>query len=515
VHLNDVVESSRLVAETNARLEKVKVLATLLRRLLPEEVPVAVAFLTGEPRQGRIGIGPAKIRAAFPESAADKPSLAVLDVDTALERIASVSGAGSAGSRAYLLRELLVRGTRAEQDFIVRLVLGELRQGALEGVMVEAIAKAAEVPASIVRRALMFSGTLPEVAATALSKGSDGLAGFSIRLFRPVQPMLAGTAEEVGEALDRFETAELEYKLDGARVQVHRAGDEVLVSTRRLNDVTAAVPELVEVVRALPVREIILDGETLAFREDGKPHPFQVTMSRFGRKIDVERLRKKMPLDAFYFDLLYLDGTGLTDRPARERVESLSKLLPPGLLIPRTMTGDPEEARAFLGRALAAGHEGIMAKAPDAPYEAGRRGKSWLKLKPAHTLDLVVLAAEWGSGRRRGWLSNLHLGARDPVGGGFVMLGKTFKGLDDETLAWQTKRLQELEVARDDYTVYVRPELVAEIAFDGVQASPRYPAGLTLRFARMKRYRPDKNAADADTIDAVRAIYAAQTGELG
>ncbi|UCC84961.1 MAG: ATP-dependent DNA ligase [Gemmatimonadota bacterium] len=505
--LHDVVESSRRVAKASARLEKVEVLATLLRRLQQEEVPAAVAFLAGEPRQGRIGIGPAKIRAAFPESAADKPSLTIRDVDAALERITSVSGAGSAGSRVRLLHETLARGTRAEQDFIVRLVLGELRQGALEGVMVEAIAKAAEAPASIVRRALMFSGALPEVAAAALSQGRDGLAGFSIQLFRPVQPMLAGTAEEVGEALDRFEIAELEYKLDGARVQVHRAGDDVRVYTRRLNDVTAAVPELVQSVRALPVREIILDGETLAFRKDGSPHPFQVTMSRFGRKLDVARLREKLPLDAFYFDLLYLDGAGLTDLPARERVEALSELLPPELLIPRTMTGDPEEARAFLRRALAAGHEGIMAKALDATYEAGRRGKSWLKLKPAHTLDLVVLAAEWGSGRRRGWLSNLHLGARDPVGGGFVMLGKTFKGLRDQDLEWQTKHLQELEISRDAYTVYVKPELVVEIAFDGVQASPRYPAGLTLRFARFKRYRLDKNAGEADTIDAVRAVY--------
>jgi DNA ligase-1 len=271
--------------------------------------------------------------------------------------------------------------------------------------------------------------------------------------------------------------------------------------------VTAAVPELVEAVRALPVREIILDGETLTFRGDGMPHPFQVTMSRFGRKLDVERLRQELPLDAFYFDLLYLDGDALTDLPARQRVEALSQLVPPQLLIPRTTTGDPQEAREFLERALAAGHEGIMAKALDAPYEAGRRGKSWLKLKPAHTLDLVVLAAEWGSGRRRGWLSNLHLGARGPVGGGFVMLGKTFKGLRDQDLEWQTKRLQELEISRDTYTVYVKPELVVEIAFDGVQASPRYPAGLTLRFARFKRYRPDKRAAEADTIDAVRALH--------
>ncbi len=512
MHLNDVVESSRLIADTSARLEKVEVLATMLRRLQPQEVPIAVAFLTGEPRQGRIGIGPAKIRAAFPDASAVEPSLTILDVDAGLEQIASVSGPGSAAARARLLHELLARGTREEQEFVTRLILGELRQGALEGVMVEAIAKAADIPASIVRRAFMFSGFLPEVATAALKEGREGLAAFSIRLFRPVQPMLAGTAEQVGEALDRFETAELEYKLDGARVQVHRAGDDVRVYTRRLNDVTAAVPELVEGVRALPVREIILDGETLAVRDDGVPHPFQVTMSRFGRRLDVERLRQKLPLDAFYFDLLYLDGAGLTDLPARERVEALAQVLPPELLIPRTMTGDPEEARRFLQSALAAGHEGIMVKALDAPYEAGRRGKSWLKLKPAHTLDLVVLAAEWGSGRRRGWLSNLHLGARDPVGGGFVMLGKTFKGMTDEVLAWQTHRFQELEVSRDAHTVYVRPELVVEIAFNDIQASSKYPGGLALRFARLKRYRPDKRPEQADTIETVRAIHEGRLG---
>lgn len=511
--LHDVVEASCLVAQASARLEKVRVLADLLRRLGPEEVPITVALLTGEPRQGRIGIGPAKMRAAFPDAAADAPSLTILAVDAALERIASASGSGSAGERGRLLHELLTRCTREEQEFVARLLLGELRQGALEGVMVEAIARAADVPASLVRRALMFSGALPEVATAALSEGREGLAGFSIQLFRPVQPMLAGSAGEVGEALERFQTVELEYKLDGARVQVHRVGDDVRVYTRRLNEVTDAVPELVEAVRALPVREIILDGETLAFRGDGMPHPFQVTMSRFGRKLDVERLRRELPLSAFYFDLLYLDGDAFTDIPSCERVEALSRVLPPRLLIPRTTTGDAEAARTFLQSALAAGHEGIMAKALDAPYEAGRRGRSWLKLKPAHTLDLVVLAAEWGSGRRRGWLSNLHLGARDPGGGGFVMLGKTFKGMTDEMLEWQTRRLQELEVGRDEWTVHVRPELVVEIAFDGIQASPKYPAGLALRFARVKRYRPDKPAEQADTVEAVRAIHAGRPAQ--
>ncbi len=515
MRLWDIVETSRRVAETSARREKIANLAALLGRLRPDEVGVAVAFLAGEPRQGRLGIGPAKLQAARPDSASAEPRLELMETDAALERIASLSGSGSTAQRARWLHELLTRATREEQDFINRLVLGELRQGALEGVMVEAIAKAARVPAALVRRALMFSGNLPEVADAALTGGAEELAGFSIQLFRPVQPMLAATAEDVGEAFGRLETAGLEYKLDGARVQVHRAGDEIRVYTRRLNDVTAAAPELVEAVRALPVNEIILDGETLALRSDGKPQPFQVTMSRFGRKLDVERMRRELPLSAYYFDLLYLDGQSLADRPAGERLESLRELLPETLSVRRTITGDPAEAQRFLRAALAAGHEGIMAKALDAPYEAGRRGQSWLKVKPAHTLDLVVLAAEWGSGRRRGWLSNLHLGARDPKTGGFVMLGKTFKGLRDRDLEWQTKRLQELEISRDAYTVYVRPEVVVEIAFNEVQGSPRYPAGLALRFARVKRYRPDKRPEDADTIDTVRAIYAAQNGELG
>jgi DNA ligase-1 len=353
----------------------------------------------------------------------------------------------------------------------------------------------------------MFAGDLGAVAAAAFREGGEGLARFSIQLFRPVQPMLAGSAEDMAEAFDRLETAALEYKLDGARVQVHRAGDDVRVYTRKLNDVTEAVPELVERVRALPVSEVILDGEALAFREDGRPHPFQVTMRRFGRKLDVEAMRRELPLDAFFFDLLYLDGASLTDLPARERVDAMSGLIPEPLSIPRLITSDPSRAESFLRDALQAGHEGLVAKSLEASYEAGRRGSSWLKLKPVHTLDLVVLAAEWGSGRRRGWLSNLHLGARDPATGGYVMLGKTFKGMTDEMLEWQTRKLQELEISRDEWTVYVRPELVIEIAFDGVQESQKYPGGVALRFARVKRYRPDKSAAEADTIDSIRTIY--------
>ncbi len=510
--LSDIVVTSRRVAGTSSRREKIQQITATLQRLDPHEIRAAVAYLSGEIRQGRIGIGPSGLRSALPDSCRSEPALALSEVDEQLARIATVSGRGSAAERARLLSGLLSQATAEEQDFLVRLLLGELRQGALEGVMVEGIAKAAGVSSSIIRRALMFSGDIGEVAHAALAEGKSALARFSIQLFHPVQPMLAQTANAVDDALQRFESAGLEYKFDGARVQVHRAGGDVRVYTRRLNDVTAAVPELVEYARALPVDELILDGEALALRSDGRPQPFQVTMRRFGRKLDVERVREELPLSVFFFDCLYLDGEGLVDRPSEERVGLLAEALPESLVTPRLVTSDAWKVEAFLQTALAAGHEGIMAKALDAPYEAGRRGRSWLKLKPVHTLDLVVLAAEWGSGRRRGWLSNLHLGARNPATGSYVMLGKTFKGLNIPTLEWQTRRLQELEVSRDAHTVYVRPELVVEIAFDGVQESPRYPGGLALRFARVKRYRPDKRPEQADTIDSVRAIHE-RTGE--
>ena len=397
-----------------------------------------------------------------------------------------------------------------ERDFLARLIVGELRQGALEGVMLDAIARAAALPAQDVRRAAMYAGGLAAVAKAALTEGAAGLARFSIRLLQPVQPMLATPADDVAGALASLGTAALEWKLDGARVQVHKAGDEVRVFTRSLNDVTAAVPEVVEAVRTLPARELILDGETIALAANGAPQPFQVTMRRFGRKLEVDRLRSELPLAVFFFDALRRDGDDLVDRPARERFAALADAAPPQLVIPRIVTGDVAEGDAFLAGALAAGHEGIMAKAPEAPYEAGRRGASWLKIKRAHTLDLVVLAAEWGSGRREGWLSNLHLGARDPRTGGYVMLGKTFKGLTDETLEWQTAAFLARETARDGHVVHVRPEIVAEIAFNDLQASPHYPGGLALRFARLKRYRPDKTAAEADTIETVRALYDAQ-----
>jgi DNA ligase 1 len=504
--LADLVATSRRVAETRSRSEKTGALALLLRRLSPEEIDIAVAFLSGHLRQGRIGLGGAAVRTAMPGSAAEEPSLVLGEVDEAFARIASVSGAGSTSERGRLLSALLARATRDEQDFLVRLIYGELRQGALAGLMAEALAAAAEVPADEVRRALMLAGELPAVALAVLTEGRPGLDRFRLQLFRPLQPMLAQPAGDVSEALGRLGEAAFELKLDGARIQVHKEGDDVRVYSRRGNEVTQAVPELVESVQALPARRLLLDGEVIALRPDGAPYPFQVTMRRFGRKLDVPRLRGEIPLTPFFFDLLHLDGQDLIDRPAGERFAALGETVQ-GWAVPRIVTADPEEADAFFEDALALGHEGIMAKAVDAPYEAGRRGFSWLKVKPAHTLDLVILAAEWGHGRRKGWLSNLHLGARDPENGGFVMLGKTFKGLTDERLAWQTKKLQEIALGTDGWTVHVRPELVAEIAFSDVQESPQYPGGMALRFARVKRYRDDKTAGEADTIETLRKIF--------
>jgi DNA ligase-1 len=507
MRLSDLVSTSRRVSETRSRSEKNGALADLLRRLAPEEIDVAVAWLSGHLRQGRIGLGGAAVREARPGTAAGDPALTLGEVDSTFERIAATTGAGSTAARVRLLGELLARATREEQDFLIRLIYGELRQGALAGLMADALATAADLPAAEVRRALMLAGELPTVARAVLTEGRAGLERFRLELLRPLQPMLASPAGDVSEALERLGEAAFELKLDGARVQVHKAEEEVRVFSRRGNDVTPAVPELVESVQALPARQLILDGEVIALRPDGAPLPFQVTMRRFGRKLDVSRMRGELPLTPFFFDVLHLDGEDLLDRPTSERFAALGAAVP-GLTVPRIVTADAEEADAFFADALLRGHEGMMAKALDASYEAGRRGFSWLKIKPAHTLDLVILAAEWGHGRRQGWLSNLHLGARDPENGGFVMLGKTFKGLTDERLAWQTQRLQELAIGTDGWTVHVRPELVVEVAFSDVQESPQYPAGMALRFARVKGYREDKTAAEADTIEAVRKIFA-------
>ncbi|HEX3128199.1 MAG TPA: ATP-dependent DNA ligase [Thermoanaerobaculia bacterium] len=507
MRLADLVTTSSRVAETRSRTEKIAALSGLLRRLGPEEVDPAVAWLSGNLRQGRIGLGPAAVRDASPGTTAAEPSLTVGEVDTAFDRIAGATGAGSTAERSRLLSGLLSRATAEEQSFLVRLIFGELRQGALAGLMAEALAAAAEVPADEVRRALMLAGELPAVARAVLIEGRPGLARFRLELFRPLQPMLAQAAGDTSEALERLGEAALELKLDGARVQVHKAGGEVRVFSRRGNEVTPAVPELVESVQALPAGQLLLDGEVIALRPDGSPHPFQVTMRRFGRKLDVPRMRGELPLTPFFFDVLHLDGVDLIDRPAGERFTALGDAVQ-GLAVPRIVTADAEAADSFFEEALSRGHEGIMAKALNAPYEAGRRGASWLKIKPAHTLDLVILAAEWGHGRRQGWLSNLHLGARDPENGGFVMLGKTFKGLTDEMLVWQTRKLQELALGTEDgWVVHVRPELVVEVAFSDVQESPIYPGGMALRFARVKRYREDKPASEADTIATVRKIF--------
>ncbi len=510
MRLQDLVETSKRVAATRRRLEKTASLAACLRAAGPGDIEVAASFLVGVPRQGRIGVGWAtleKVLAAVP--AASSPELSLAEVDATLDRLAATKRSGAASGRREPLMVLFARATAEERQFLVRLLIGELRQGALEGLMVEAIAEAGGLPSDAVRRAVMLAGDVVAVAKVALIEGAAGLDRFAVQPFRPLKPMLAQSAADTDEALEALGEAVLDYKLDGARIQVHKADGEIRVYTRKLNEVTAAVPEVVEAMEGLPQERLILDGEVLALRPDGRPQPFQVTMRRFGRKLDVDRARQSLPLHPYFFDCLLLDGETLIDRTSTARFDAMAAGLPEGLIIPRTRTGDAETAATFLRQSLAHGHEGIMAKALDAPYEAGARGAGWLKIKQVHTLDLVVLAAEWGHGRRRGWLSNLHLGARDPDAGGFVMLGKTFKGLTDKVLAWQTEKLQELEITRDRHVVHVRPELVVEIAFNEIQESSQYPGGLALRFARVKRYRPDKQAAEADTIETVRAIHTA------
>ena len=496
--LAELVSVSEQVAATPARVAKIAALAALLRRLAPDEVEAAVGFLTGEPRQGRIGVGWATLQHARGE-AATVPVLTIADLDAAIGAIQATTGPGSVEARGRLLRDLLGRATASEGEFIWRLLTGELRQGALEGVMLEAVARAAAVPPPAVRRACMLCGDLGRTAAMALGEGLEGLSAVGLELLRPLQPMLASTAASVAEALDDLGLASVEWKLDGVRIQVHRAGEAVAVYTRNLNDITDRVPEVVEVARRLPVRQVVLDGEALMLTEESQPHPFQETMSRVGRQTG----EMSAGLVARFFDCLHVDGEDLLDLPLTDRLAALERIAAPWR-IPGVLTDDPAAGDAVLAEALAAGHEGVMVKAAGSLYEAGRRGQSWRKVKVPHTLDLVVLGAEWGHGRRRGWLSNLHLGARD--GQGFVMVGKTFKGLTDETLRWQTERFLELETSRQGITVFIRPEVVVEVALDGVQTSPRYPGGVALRFARVKGYRPDKSPAEADTIDAVRAL---------
>jgi DNA ligase-1 len=491
--LRELVEASAAVRETSARGGKVAVLADLLRRIDPAETPAAVAWLSGELTQRQIGVGWAALR-DLPAPAAE-PSLTVAEVEGAFTRVGALSGAGSQTARRDAVRDLLAHATEAEQRFLVALLLGDLGQGALAGVMTDAVAKASELPKADVQRALMLRGDLGAVAAVALADGAEGLRGISLELLRPVQPMLAAPGDDLDAALERIRPAAVEHKLDGIRVQVHRRGDDVRVFTRSLDDITARVPEVAAAALELPTDAVVLDGEAIALRADGRPEPFQVTASRVGSG----------RLSALFFDVLHAGGEDLIDAPGAERFAALEELVPEERRIPRLLAADAEAARAVLDDALARGHEGVIVKALDAPYAAGRRGAGWLKVKPRHTLDLVVLAVEWGHGRRRGWLSNLHLGARR--GADFVMLGKTFKGLTDAMLTWQTEHLLGLEIAREGHVVHVRPELVVEIAFDGVQSSTRYPGGVALRFARVLRHRPDKPAAEADTLDAVLAIH--------
>lgn len=505
--LDELVTCAETVAATRSRLAKVDALAALLGRLDPDEIVIAVGYLVGKPRQGRVGIGWRGLSAAM-GTPADAPSITIAEVDAMLDRLTALSGTGSSGERARELRELTTRATAREQRFLGGVLLGEMRTGALEGVLTDAIARAADRPGVLVRRAAMLSGDLGETARIALTGSQAELEAVGLVVGRPVLPMLAATAPSVSAALKSTGEASVEYKLDGARIQVHRLGSEVRVFTRNLADVTHRLPEVVEVVRALPVRDVILDGETLSLDEDGAPRPFQETMSRFGADAARETL-----LHPWFFDVLHVDGRDLLDEPLSARLAELERIAA-GHRIPGEVTADAEVAERVARDALAAGQEGVVVKAIGSPYAAGRRGSSWIKVKPVHTYDLVVLACEWGSGRREGWLSNLHLGALDPTGefgepGGFIMVGKTFKGLTDALLRWQTEYFPQIEVRRTAGTVWVAPTTVVEIAIDGVQRSSRYPGGIALRFARVKRYRDDKRPEDADTIQTLRGLLTA------
>jgi DNA ligase-1 len=529
--LDSVVRTSAAVAATPGRLAKIDQIAGLLQGVPAEEIAVAVSFLAGDLTQRQIGVGYAALADLLggygqPEEAAprlapppESPQLTLAGTDMALGQIGVLAGQGSQAERRRLLAGLLNQATEAEREFLVRLLGGDLRQGALDGVMADAIARAAGVPAVEVRRAHQLSGSLPAAAAAALGAADSAAAtaalqAVGLQVGRPIRPMLAASAPSVAAALERISPAAVEWKVDGIRVQLHRQGSQVRVFTRTLDDITVRVPELVQAALALNVTAAVLDGEAVALRPDGRPLPFQVTSARAASQSGPEGQPGPVPLALFLFDLLHVDGTDLLEHPAADRYTRLAAAAPAELVIPRLVTADVAAAERFFAAAVEGGHEGVVVKSLDAPYGAGRRGSEWIKVKPRHTLDLLVLAAEWGHGRRQGWLSNLHLGARDPATGGTVMLGKTFKGLTDALLTWQTERLLELaDPPRDRASearhgvVRVRPELVVEIAFDGVQASTRYPGGVTLRFARVLRYRPDKTPAEADTIETVRALW--------
>ncbi|WP_420037370.1 ATP-dependent DNA ligase [Streptomyces sp. cg28] len=513
-----LAQVSQDVAATSARTRKIALLAELFRDASPDEVPIVIPYLAGRLPQGRLGIGWRVL--ADPVPPAEEPRLSVQDVDAALSTVGDVSGTGSQAERKRLVAELMGAATADEQRFLVGLVTGEVRQGALDAVALEGLARATDVPSADVRRAVMLAGGLQPVAQALLAEGPGALDAFRLTVGRPVQPMLAHSAATVEAALDKLGACVVEEKLDGIRVQVHRDGDDVHVYTRTLDDITERLPEVTAAVREFAGRRFILDGEVIALDDTGRPRAFQEVAGRVGSRVDVARAAEALPLSPVFFDVLYAepeagaeaDGPDLLDLPFGERHDRLERLVPEPMRVRRYVVEDGADAeqRAAAGRffadTLARGHEGVVVKEVDAPYSAGRRGASWLKVKPVHTLDLVVLGAEWGHGRRTGKLSNLHLGARRDDGS-YAMLGKTFKGLTDKLLAWQTVRLGELAVEDDGHVVTVRPELVVEIAYDGLQRSTRYPAGVTLRFARVVRYRDDKTAEQADTVDAVLAAH--------
>jgi DNA ligase 1 len=499
--LADIVAASGTVAATRSRKAKVTALAEALAKAGPEEIETVASYLAGSLRQRRTGLGWRGV-SDLPAPAAS-PTLEVLEVHELFERIAALSGAGSQAARKAAVAELFGRATADEQAWLRGVVTGAVRQGALDALLQEAVAAAASVPLATVRRSAMLAGSTPQVAVAALTGGEAALAGIGLEVGRPVLPMLASSAPDLTAAMAKAGAGEVavDVKLDGIRIQVHRSGESILVVTRSLDDITERLPEVVEVARAVPASSYVLDGEAIALDPEGRPRPFQETASRTAMGSGVQ-------VTPYFFDVLHVDGSDLLDSPGHERAAALEVLVPAPHRVPRLVTSDPDAAGGFLDEALAAGHEGVVVKNLSAAYDAGRRGSAWVKVKPVHTLDLVVLAVEWGSGRREGWLSNIHLGARDPDSGGFVMLGKTFKGMTDEILGWQTERFTELAVSpdtiRDHYVVEVRPEQVVEIAFDGIQRSSRYPGGVALRFARVVRYRDDKTAAEADTIDQVR-----------
>jgi len=507
ISIQDLVELSRKVRSTTRKKEKVSVLADFFRRAKGEEIGLVFRYLSGQLPQRPLGIGWATLQEVFQGLPINPRLPSLIETDRFFEEISREKGEGSLERKVSLLRNIFSSLQQDEKEFLTGLIMGEIRQGALEGLVLEAIAQASSLPVDRLRQSLMFSGDIGKVAQVALDEGMTGLSLFQPRLFHPISPMLANPVEGEAEALERLGEAGFEFKIDGARIQVHKEKEEVGIFTRHLKDITDSIPEIVKLARTFQFENAIFEGEVIALRKDGKPLPFQTTMRRFGRILDVQRLEKEIPLTPYFFDLLYANGESFIDKPYRDRFGLLSQKVSSKYMIHQIITRNENELKDFLRRSLDAGHEGLMAKGLDSLYTAGHRGYSWLKIKPARTLDLVVLAAEWGHGRRKGVLSNLHLGARDPESGTFIMLGKTFKGLTDEMLHWQTRRLLELEVSRDQWTVYVKPELVVEVAFNEIEESPRYPGGLALRFARVKNFRPDKSASEADTFQEIGQLF--------